>query len=82
MLGYFWVLDKVPVFSGLGPDCRRVLFLPGSLRVTEQPCVMVMSSETVAVQWERQGYSTRCQGLLSPFECFYTWLHVHITWEI
>lgn len=82
MLGYFWVLDKVPVLSGLGPDYRRVLLLSGPLRLTEQPCAMVMPFEAAAVQWGHQGSRTRRQGLLSPFKRFYAWLHIHITWEM
>lgn len=53
MQGHFGVVDKVPVLSRLAPASKRVLVLSGSLRITEQPCVM----------WEHHGYQrVRCQA--------------------
>lgn len=42
-------------------------------------CVTVMLLETIAIQWEHQGYVMSWTELLL-LRYFHTWLHVHITW--
>ena len=62
MQGHFGVVKNVPVLSRLAPGSKRVLVLFGSLRITEQPCVM----------WEHHSYwgeSSMSGAALTPAPC-------------